>query len=308
VRRRGSRHYVVRRRVSNQDVGSVAAPARGYHGARCIRLAGQRFGTQASKDGGRDKVVACVERGLVRVEGAIRLLGERKMRRQRVGENGGRGMHGRGWSRCSENGSMAWISGGRGWSARGQGCRMRLECPRLRVGSWRAKGLRDFRGARAGCKLHGNGGVAEAAWGGRLRGGDGRSSEVGREVARRYERAEAWRRRHGEGGRGDVAWGGRLGTTVFFLFGPFRESFSQVSPFQFQFRKWTLTSAHQYCAEVTRLYANINGAKVLLQNADVALTLRGRGRYWRCPCRPQIVIWHLRSCVSSPPNNGRCLG
>jgi hypothetical protein len=32
----------------------------------------------ASKDGGRDKVGACVERGLVRVEGATRLLGKRK--------------------------------------------------------------------------------------------------------------------------------------------------------------------------------------------------------------------------------------
>jgi transcription antitermination factor NusA-like protein len=61
-----------------------------------IRLPGRRLGTQTSKDGGHDKVGACVERGLVRVEGVIRLLGERKMRRQRVGENGGCGMHGRG--------------------------------------------------------------------------------------------------------------------------------------------------------------------------------------------------------------------
>jgi hypothetical protein len=34
-----------------------------------------------TEDGERDKVGACVERGLARVEGAIRLLGERKMRR-----------------------------------------------------------------------------------------------------------------------------------------------------------------------------------------------------------------------------------
>jgi hypothetical protein len=40
------------------------------------------------------------------VEGAIRLLGERKMCRQRAGEDGGRGMHGCGWSRRGKNG--AW--------------------------------------------------------------------------------------------------------------------------------------------------------------------------------------------------------
>ena len=57
------------------------------------------MGTQASKDGRRDKVSTCVERGLARVEGAIRLLGERKMRRQRADEDGGHDMHGRGWSR-----------------------------------------------------------------------------------------------------------------------------------------------------------------------------------------------------------------
>jgi hypothetical protein len=59
------------------------------------------LGTQASEDGGRDKVSACVKCGLARVEGAIRLLGERKIRRQRVGEDGSRGMLGRGWSRHS---------------------------------------------------------------------------------------------------------------------------------------------------------------------------------------------------------------
>jgi hypothetical protein len=36
----------------------------------------------------------------------IRLLGERKMRRQRAGEDGGRGIQGRGWSRRGKNG--AW--------------------------------------------------------------------------------------------------------------------------------------------------------------------------------------------------------
>jgi hypothetical protein len=70
-------------------------------------------------------------------------------------------------------------------------------------------GLRDFWGARAGCKLHGNGGVAEAAWGGRSRGGFGRSSEVGREVVGDPDE----RRRGGGGvgreGAGEAAWGGR---------------------------------------------------------------------------------------------------
>jgi hypothetical protein len=64
------------------------------------------LGTQTSKDGGHDNFGACVERGLVRVEGVIRLLGERKMRKQRVVENGGCGMHGRGWSRHGKN--EAW--------------------------------------------------------------------------------------------------------------------------------------------------------------------------------------------------------
>jgi hypothetical protein len=82
------------------------------------------------------------------------------------------------------------------------------------VGSWRAKELRDFQGARAGCKLHGNGGVAEAAWGGRSRGCDGRSGKVGRVVAGRFGQAEAWKRRRGEGGRGEAAWEGRLGTKM----------------------------------------------------------------------------------------------
>jgi hypothetical protein len=84
-----------------------------------------------------------------------------------------------------------------------------LELPWLRVGSCRAEGLRYFRGARASCKLHGNGGVAEASWGERSRGGDGRSSEVGREVTGRSGRAETWRRRCGERGSGEAAWGGR---------------------------------------------------------------------------------------------------
>jgi hypothetical protein len=44
-----------------QDVGSVVAPAHGYRGARCIRLAGRRLGTQASEDGERDKVGAYVD-------------------------------------------------------------------------------------------------------------------------------------------------------------------------------------------------------------------------------------------------------
>ena len=54
------------------------------------------MGTQTSKDGGHDKVGACVERGLVRVEFVIRLLGERKMRKQQANEDGGRSMHIRG--------------------------------------------------------------------------------------------------------------------------------------------------------------------------------------------------------------------
>jgi hypothetical protein len=60
---------------------------------------------QASEDSGRDKVSACVERGLARVQGAIRLLSERKMHRQRAGVDGDRGMHGRSWSRLGKNGA-----------------------------------------------------------------------------------------------------------------------------------------------------------------------------------------------------------
>jgi hypothetical protein len=77
------------------------------------------------------------------------------------------------------------------------------------------EGLRDFRGARASCKLRGNGGVVKAALGGRSRGGDGQSREVGREVARRFGRAEAWWRRRGEGGRREAVWGWRLGTKMY---------------------------------------------------------------------------------------------
>jgi hypothetical protein len=61
--------------------------------------------------------------------------------------------------------------------------------PAVTGGFMASGGLRDFQDARAGCKLHGNGGVVEAAWGGRLRGGGERSCEVGREVAGRSERA-----------------------------------------------------------------------------------------------------------------------
>ena len=60
-----------------------------------------------SEDGGRDKVGACVERGLASVEGAIRLFGERKMCRQRAGEDGGRGLHGCGLGRTGHKG--AWL-------------------------------------------------------------------------------------------------------------------------------------------------------------------------------------------------------
>jgi hypothetical protein len=73
-------------------------------GARCIRLAGRRLGTHASEDGEPGKVVACVERGLARVEGAIRVLGEHKMRRQQAGEDGGRGMHGHGGKNGARHG------------------------------------------------------------------------------------------------------------------------------------------------------------------------------------------------------------
>jgi hypothetical protein len=51
------------------------------------------LGTHASEDRRRDKVGECIERELTRVEGAIRLLVERKMRRQRAGEDGGCDMH-----------------------------------------------------------------------------------------------------------------------------------------------------------------------------------------------------------------------
>jgi glutamate synthase domain-containing protein 2 len=93
VRRRGSRRYVVRRRVSRTGVGSATALSRGYRGARCIRLAGRRLGTQASEDSDHDKVGAYIERGAARVEG---MLGERKMRKQQANEDGGRSMHIRG--------------------------------------------------------------------------------------------------------------------------------------------------------------------------------------------------------------------
>jgi hypothetical protein len=53
----------VRCGVLRTDVGSATAPARGYRGARCIRLVGVRLGTQASEEGGCDKIGACVERG-----------------------------------------------------------------------------------------------------------------------------------------------------------------------------------------------------------------------------------------------------
>jgi hypothetical protein len=71
------------------------------------------------------------------------MLGERKMRRQRVGENGGCGMHGRDWSRRGKN--KAWrgfceaadgapaVTGGFmaiGGVARFQGRSGRLEAPR----------------------------------------------------------------------------------------------------------------------------------------------------------------------------------
>jgi hypothetical protein len=103
--------------------------------------------TQASEDDGSDKVVACVERRLVRVEGAIRLLGEHKMRRQRAGEDGGRGMHGCGWSRHDKNGARRgfWEAAVGADAARTEHDvdfgKPRLERPRLQVGSWRAEGL-----------------------------------------------------------------------------------------------------------------------------------------------------------------------
>jgi hypothetical protein len=119
------------RLVQEHDVGSATAPARGYRGASCIRLVGRRLGTQASQDGWRDKVGTCVERGLTRVEGAIRLLRERKMRRQRVDKVGGRGMHGRDWRSHDKN----EVRRGFREATRGRGWRPRLERPRLWVGS-----------------------------------------------------------------------------------------------------------------------------------------------------------------------------
>jgi hypothetical protein len=70
---------------------------------------------------------------------------------------------------------------------------------------------------------------------------------------------EAWRRRHEEGGRGEIRTSRvGVGTTVFFLlFGPFGERISQVSPFQFQFRKWTLTSAPSLLARRLHVSAPI---------------------------------------------------
>jgi hypothetical protein len=139
------------------------------------------LGTHASEDGGRDKVGACVERGLVRMEGTIRLLSERKMCIQRESEDGGRGLHGRSWSRRGKNGARRGFreaaagaptgeDGGRGRSARGYG--------------W-------VHGERRGCEIFGVLGPVA-------------SSTV----------MEAWWRRRGEGGRGEATggaakWGGR---------------------------------------------------------------------------------------------------
>jgi hypothetical protein len=119
------------------------------------------LGTQTSKDGGHDKVGACVERGLVKVEGVIRLLGERKMRRQRVGENGGCGMHGHGWSRHGKN--EAW----RGF------CEATDGAPAVTCGFMASGGVARFLG-RSG-RLE-----ASRQWR-RDRGG------VGREIARRRQ-------------------------------------------------------------------------------------------------------------------------
>jgi hypothetical protein len=122
------------------------------------------------------------------------------MRRQQVDEDGGRGMHGRCWSRHGKDGAWpgfreatvgapAGEDGAHGWSTHGY---------RWVHGQWRGF---EISGVCAGCKLHGNGGVAETAWGGRSWGGDGRSREVGREVV-------------GRSGRAEAAWGGWAGGGV----------------------------------------------------------------------------------------------
>jgi hypothetical protein len=194
VRRSSSRWYVVRRRGQDQDVGSVAAPSHSYRGTRCIRVAGRRLGTQASEDGGRDKVSACVKCGLARVEGAIRLLGERKMRRQRVGEDGSRGMLGRGWSRRSKMEQSVEFG------------RPRLERPRARMVAVVTGGFMASEGV---ARFSRRSGWLQAPRQWRCGGGG-----VGREVAR-MRWAE---RQSGEGGRGEIrtsggveeaTWGGR---------------------------------------------------------------------------------------------------
>ena len=96
---------------------------------------------------------------------------------------------------------------------------------------------------------------------------------VGREVAGRSGRAEAWLRWRGDGGRGEAAWGGRLGTTVFFAFWPFWGKFFTSKPFLVSIQKMDpYLDAIIICAKVTRLDANINGTKVSLRSADVAPT------------------------------------
>jgi hypothetical protein len=122
-------------------------------------------------------------------------------------------MHRRGWSRRGKNGARrgfqetavgapAGEDGIHGWSARG---------------GW-------VHSDRRGCEIfRALGPVAsstvmeatELAWGGRSRGGDGRSSKVGREVAGRSELAEAaWEGGHGEGVWGGKSRGGGVGREV----------------------------------------------------------------------------------------------
>jgi hypothetical protein len=108
--------------------------------------------------------------------GAIRLLGKHEMCKQWAGEDGGRGMHGRGKNgarhgfREAAVGAPAGEDGGRDWSARGYGW---VHCERI------------------GCE------ISEAL-----------------ELVTRSTVMEAWRRRRGEGGRGEATciaakWGGR---------------------------------------------------------------------------------------------------
>jgi hypothetical protein len=190
------------------------------------------LGTHASEDGRHDKVGACVECGLPMVEGTIRLLGERKMRRQQADEDGGHDMHECGWSRRGKNrarhgfreamvGVPVGEDGGCCWSARGygwvygeqRGCEI---CGALESVASSTVMEAWWRRCGEGGRTEAIGGAAK--WGGRSWGDpDERrcgGGGVEREGTRRRRGEGGWGRRRGEGGCEEATWGGRLGTKM----------------------------------------------------------------------------------------------